>query len=107
MAWGDYRPHTRAVRELRSARHTTRLKLVCWCLKESTEFRRNPRREIRIKTELETPHALANAYRYTPTVIRQVRWSGAAGPQPLHRDEKEGIGCHLLLYGHDVPRLGG
>src|SRR5207253_4051913 len=83
MAWGDYRPHTRAVRELRSARHTSPLKLVYWCLSESTEFRRIPRLPIRIKSEGKAANALANAYRYPPTVLRQVRGSRAAGPQPL------------------------
>src|SRR5437016_1559543 len=107
MAWVGRPPRTCSMRELCSARHTSPLKIVYWCLKESTEFRRIPRWAIRIKTELEAPNALAHAYRYTPTVLRQVRRSGAASPQPLHRDEKEGIGCHLLLYGHDVPRLGG
>src|SRR5207253_8540512 len=107
MAWVSRPPRTCSRRELRPARHTPPLKIVYWCLKESTEFRRIPRREIRIKAELETPNTLAHAYRYTPTVLRQVRRSRAAGPQPLHRDEKDGNGCHILLYGDDVPRLGG
>src|SRR5437588_3165954 len=107
MAWGDYRPHACAVRELCSARHTSPLKLVYWCLKESTEFRRIPRLPIRIKSEGKGANALANAYRYTPTVLRQVRGSRAAGPQPLHRDEKEGPGCHVLLHRDDVAGLEG
>src|SRR2546428_708767 len=107
MAWSDYRPHTRAVRELRSARHTTPLEVVYCCLSESTEFRRIPRLPIRIKSEGKGANVLANAYRYPPAILRQVRGSGAAGPQPLHRDEKEGPGCHVLLYRDDVAWLGG
>src|SRR5438105_4234032 len=107
MAWVSRPPRTCSRRELRPARHTSPLKIVYWWLKESTEFRRIPRREIRIKAELEAPNTLAHAYRYTPAVLRQVRGSGAAGSQPLHRDEKEGTGCHILLHWDDVAWLGG
>src|SRR5438876_10511663 len=98
MAWGDYRPHARAVRELRSARHTTPLKLVYWCLSESTEFGIDPRLPIRIRSEGKGANALENAYLYSPTVLRQVLRSRAVGAKLLHRHEVDWNGCHILLY---------
>ena len=106
MAWGDYRPHTRAVRELRSARHTTRLKLVYWCLKESTEFRRNPRLPIRIKSEGKGANALAHAYRYPPAILRQVRGSRAAGPLALRAAQENERGRDAVLRRYNASRLG-
>src|SRR5439155_508478 len=107
LARGNHPVNTHHMRELRPARHTNPLKLVYWCLKESTEFRRNPRLPIRIKSAGKGANVLANAYRYPPAILRQVRGSRAAGPQPLHRNEKDGNGCHLLLYGDDVAGLEG
>src|SRR5207245_4425873 len=49
LARDNHPVNTHHMRELRPARHTTPLRLVYWRLKESTEFRRIPPREIRIK----------------------------------------------------------
>src|SRR6266581_4848356 len=70
----------------------------------------NPSIADKNKARRETPWRFRSsgyASRHPPAILRQVRGSGAASPQPLHRDEKDGTGCHILLHRDDVSRLGG
>src|SRR6266480_4581359 len=70
----------------------------------------NPSIADKNKARRETPYRFRSsgyASGYPPAVLRQVRGSRAASPQPLHRNEKDGARCHILLHRDDVPRLGG
>src|SRR5205823_15083280 len=94
----------RCKRELRFAGRTTPLGPIFCMLWLSTEFQRIPRWGVSINPGWRTGRTLHEAG-HSPTILRQVRRSGAASLQPLHPTEADGLRCYHVLYGADLVRL--